>query len=383
MNQLSLPAYTFIGDDALKEAQSRIRECGQHALIVTGPHVAHSKMMEEVVDCLQRSQIDYQIYNGITGEPTDEMIDKGVDIYRGGKCDFVVGLGGGSPIDAAKAIAVMSEFKGNISDLMGVEIVGDYPPVVAIPTTAGTGSEATKFTVITESRNNIKMLLKGECIVPKIAVINPAFTADMPKGVTASTGLDALTHAIEAYTSVKATEQTDDYAIKAVRRIMRYLPSSYCNGDREAREQMAVAAYEAGICINNSSVTIVHGMSRPIGALFHIPHGKSNALLLDTCLRFARDGACERFANLGREIGCALADESDENAAEKFLSAVEDLLKICEISTLREAGVDEGAFTRMIGKMSRDAMASGSPANTRKTVTEEDCRRLYQELIQK
>ena len=228
------------------------------------------------------------------------------------------------------------------------------------------------------------MLLVGDCLVPELAVLNPSFTMDMPKSVTASTGLDALTHAVEAYTSRKASPLTDVYAVSAVKRIMKYLPAAYRNGnDAKAREQMALAAFEAGVCINNSSVTLVHGMSRPIGALFHVPHGMSNAMLLKDCLEYALDGAYERFATLGREAGLADASDTDEKAAQKLLLGIEDLVGICEIPTLTGYGIEENAFCDVIEKMAEDAIASGSPGNTRKNVTKEDCMRIYQCVIQK
>lgn len=384
MAQLSLPKYTFMGEDSLEKARVQIKGCGKKALIVTGPHVVHSSMMETLKTCLNSVEVSYYVYSEITGEPTDTMIMKGAECFRSEYCDFVIGLGGGSPLDAAKAIAVMSKHTGSIADFLGNEIKGDYPLIVAIPTTAGTGSEATRFAVITDSKKDVKMLLRGDCILPEIAIVNPKFSIDMPKSVTAATGLDAFTHAIEAYISVKATEQTDGYAVTAVKRIMKYLPVAYRNGyDVEARKQMAIAAYEAGVCINNSSVTIVHGMSRPIGALFHVPHGKSNAMLLEACLNFAVDGARDRFAFLGRETGCAQPDDSDESAAQKFLNRVGEIIKICEIPTLRAYGIDEKEFTLAIEKMAKDAIASGSPGNTRRLVTEEDCKSLYLEVIQK
>ena len=252
----------------------------------------------------------YRSYHGssfgagnLTGEPTDVMIKAEVSVFLQKGCDYCIGFGGGSPLDAAKAIAVMAANEGNISDFNGKEITKMAGSVVAIPTTAGTGSEATKFTVITDSVNDIKMLLKGDCLIPKIAIVDETFSLSSPQSVTAATGLDALTHAVVAYTSRKAMDMTDTLAVSAVKRIMKYLPVAYRDGkNREARHQMALAALEAGICINNSSVTLVHGLSRPIGALFHVAHGISNAMLLKACFSFALKGAYERFADLGREL---------------------------------------------------------------------------------
>ncbi len=383
MPHFTVPNHIFTGKNALEEAIPYIGNFGKNALIVTGKHVGKSPMYEKLVKMLEKEKIGYATFDGITGEPTDRMIEEGLKQYKTKDCDFVIGIGGGSPLDAAKAIAAMAVNPGKIADYMGREITGNIPPVVAIPTTAGTGSEATKFTIITNQENDIKMLLKGDCLVPKIAIVDPDFSMDMPKSVTAATGLDAFTHAVEAYTSQKAFDMTDTLAVSAVKRILENLPKVYRNGyDGKAREEMAIAALEAGICINNSSVTIVHGMSRPIGALFHVPHGMSNAMLLKECIGFALDGAYDRFAELARASGVADAEEKDEAAAEKFLVAIDNLCKVCEVPTLAEYGVKKEEFMAVMDKMAEDAIASGSPGNTRKTVTKEDCVEIYKRVYE-
>ena len=383
MPHFTVPNHIFTGKNALEEAALYLSNCGEKALIVTGKHVGKSPMYEKLVRLLEEEKIKHTTFDGITGEPTDQMIDEGLEKYKEEGCDFVIGIGGGSPLDSAKAIAAMAVNHGKIADYMGKEITGKIPPVVAIPTTAGTGSEATKFTIITDQEKDIKMLLKGDCLIPQIAVIDPDFTMDMPKSVSAATGLDAFTHAVEAYTSKKAFDMTDTLAISAVKRILTYLPVVYKNGyDGKAREEMAIAALEAGICINNSSVTIVHGMSRPIGALFHVPHGLSNAMLLKECIGFALDGAYERFADLARAAGVAGWEEDDAVAANKFLEAIENLCDICEVPTLAEYGVKKDEFEAVIEKMAEDAIASGSPGNTRKAVTKEDCVEIYKRVYE-
>lgn len=383
MAHFAIPSHILIGKDALSSAGTYLKSYGNRACIVTGKHVGKSPMMDKLKKTLEKENIAYYVFDGITGEPTDKMIEEGLAAYRSANCQFVIGIGGGSPLDSAKAIAAMAVNEGKIADYNGKEITGKVPAIVAIPTTSGTGSEATKFTIITDQEKDIKMLLKGDCLVPDLAIVEPDFTMDMPKSVTAATGLDALTHAVEAYTSRKAFSMTDIYAVSAVKRIMKYLPMAYQNGyDAVAREEMSLAALEAGICINNSSVTIVHGMSRPIGALFHVPHGMSNAMLLKECLGFALDGAYDRFADLARAIGAATEGDSDEFAAKALLVEIEKLCKICEIPTLREYGIKEEDFMPVVEKMAEDAIASGSPGNTRKTVTKEDCVAIYHRIYE-
>ncbi|MGN0211883.1 MAG: iron-containing alcohol dehydrogenase [Muribaculaceae bacterium] len=375
---LKVPESIFVGADAIDEASRVITACGTKALIVTGPHVGRSAMMTRLCSALDAWHIEYVVFDGITGEPTDAMIDTGVRVYRDAACDFCIGLGGGSPLDSAKAIAAMTVLEGAIADFNGRVIECDMPKVVAIPTTAGTGSEVTKFTIVTDAARDIKMLLKGDVLLPDVAVVDYTLGVTAPASVTAATGLDALTHAIEAFVSVRATPATDELAVSAVRRIMRYLPVAFADGGNvEAREQMALAALEAGVCINNSSVTVVHGMSRPIGALFHVPHGISNAMLLSVCLDDMRDAAEERLAVMARAIGASTAADAACVASAKFLDAVRDLCRVCMIPGLRGYGIDADKFLASIDKMAADAIASGSPANAPKPYTAEDCRRLY------
>lgn len=381
MSHFVIPNHTVVGTNVLGEATPLLKKMGNKAFIVTGKHVAVSDMMKQLTALLDKNGIGYVVFDGITGEPTDTMIENGVEMLKSSGCDFIIGIGGGSPLDSAKAIAAMAVNEGSIADYNGKEITGEILPLAAIPTTAGTGSEATKFTVITDSEKGIKMLLKGDVLVPKLAIVDSSFTVGAPKSVTSATGLDALTHAVEAYTSRKAFSMTDTLAVSAVKRIMKYLPIAYKEPDNSlAREQMSIAALEAGICINNSSVTIVHGMSRPIGALFHVPHGMSNAMLLKECLSFAVSGAYEKFANLGRETGVASDSDSDETAAEKFIDSLQSICDVCEIPTLEQYGIDRDEYYSKISKMATDAVASGSPANTVKEVTVDDCIEIYKKL---
>jgi len=382
MANFTVPKNIIIGKGIIKEAQTLLTSYGKKAFIVTGKHVVKSTMMDELKELLDECKVQYYIFDEITGEPTIAMVEEGVKSYKENSCDYLIGIGGGSPIDAAKAIGVMISSTCSISDYKGKMIEVKLPPIVAIPTTAGTGSEATKFTVITDSENDIKMLLKGDTLLPDLAIVDYTFGITAPQSVTVATGLDALTHAIEAYTSKKAFALTDALAISAIRRIMKSLPIVYKDGsNEEARGEMAVAALEAGICINNSSVTLVHGMSRPIGALFHVPHGISNAMLLTRCLDFAKDGAIEKFATLAKSIGVAVEEDESETAADKFLLKVKELCDICDVPTLREYGINEEKYFSLIDKMAKDAIDSGSPANTMRLVTEEDCKAIYKKVF--
>lgn len=379
--QFILPRNIILGKDALAGSERFVKGLGQKAFIVTGKNVTKAGIVAILTDYLQKWGIEYVIFNEITGEPTDTMIELGVNVFQETKCDFLIAIGGGSPLDSAKAIAAMAVLDGRICDYMGKEMTGTFPPMVLIPTTAGTGSEATRFSIITDTKKGVKMLLKGDSLLPELAVIDPLFTLTTPPAITAATGMDALTHAVEAYTSRKANALTDVYALSAVKRIFTYLPISYEDGSNEmAREEMQLAAFEAGVCINNSSVTLVHGMSRPIGALFHVPHGISNAILIRKSLAYVLDGCYQRFAELARAIGAATADTGDKEASEAFLRELDRLCRSCDIPTLSEYGIKKKEFEGFIEKMAQDAMASGSVANTIKEVTKEDLIFIYHEL---
>lgn len=398
--QFIMPKQIFYGEGALEQAAPVIAGCGSKALIVTDPVMVKLGNVEAVQEMLAKAGVAYAVFEGVTGEPTDKMVEAGMAVWEQEKCDFLIAVGGGSPIDTMKAIGVVAVKGGSINDWYGKEITGALPPMAAVPTTSGTGSEATQFTIITNTEADIKMLLKGRNLMPDIAVVDPRFTMTAPAAITAATGLDALCHAAESYTSRKAQPMTDTLAVSAVKRIFKYLPICYSAADgqeeiltarpdgrqgegtlSEARMQMSLAALEAGIAFNNASVTVIHGMSRPIGALFHVPHGVSNAMLLSACFEYVYREAADRFAALGKAIGAACEEDTDLEAAEKFIRACRELCAFCHIPTPVEYGIDKEAFLEKIPKMTQDALASGSPANTRKELSGEDITAIYKSLL--
>lgn len=376
-----VPGQMVTGSGALDSVVTTLGSLGKKALLVTDAVMIKLGNAKKVEDALTKAGVKYVIYDQISGEPTDKMIEGGLKLYKDEHCDFLVALGGGSPIDSMKAIGSLVEKGGSISDFMGKVITSKVPPMVAIPTTAGTGSEATQFTIITDTKKDIKMLLKGKVLIPTLAIIDPQFTMTAPPKITAATGLDALCHAVEAFTSRKTQTLSDTFALSATKRIFKYLPIAFKDGKNvEARIQMSVAALEAGIAFNNASVTLIHGMSRPIGALFHVPHGISNAMLMKECLGFALSGTYERFAILAREINVATKEDSDIDASKKFLKAIEEITQTCEIPTLEKYGIKKDEFMNVIPKMAHDAMDSGSPQNTMRDLKEADLVEMYKNL---
>lgn len=380
-NLFLTPKNILSGSNALQTAGSHLKKLGQKAFIVTDNVMVSTGNAGKLTKILDENGMEYQLYTEINSEPTVEMVTAGIDLYQMAKCDFLIALGGGSPIDAMKAIGAMLNNPGNLTDYMGKEIGNPPPNLVAIPTTAGTGSEATQFTIISDTEKNVKMLLKGASLIPVLAIVDPALTVSSPPKVTAATGVDALTHALEAYTSRKAQPLSDTFALSACKRIFTHLRRAYHDGnDLEARNQMALGSLEAGIAFNNASVTIVHGMSRPIGALFHVPHGVSNAMLIAECLKFAMDGAPAKFAELAKAAGFYQVGMTDKEAAATLIKEITLLCQDLNIPTLAEYGVDREVFFRSIDKMAADALVSGSPDNTVRKPTKEDIVKIYQDL---
>lgn len=375
---------TFFGEGALESASAELAALGKKALIVTGKIITKTGLADKVQKALSSVGIESAVFNDLPGEPTDIMIMNGVKVFKAENCDFIIGLGGGTPLDTAKAIAAMSVLPGKMIEYKGKELSGNFAPLVLIPTTAGTGSEVTRYFVFTNTETNEKLLFKGDALLPKIAIIDYTYTISSPLNITLATGMDALCHAIESYTCRKSNPITDMFCIDAVKRIFEYLPKACADGnDNEARKNMSLAAYEAGVAINGSPTTIIHGMSRPIGACFHVPHGISNAMLAVECLRAVLEGCYEKFAALGIAIGVAKTSDTAKNGAEKFLAALEELTLQLKVPTLREYGLDLEKFAAMEDKMASDSVASGSPANCWKVLSKEEQIEIYETLRKK
>ena len=378
-----VPQDIVFGVGSLKRLPELLEKSGSKKMMVVSDRgLEKLGVVQKVLDIVEAEGIETVSFLDILPNPTVDMVNAATKVYKESGATSIVALGGGSPMDVAKAVGVLARYGGSITEYEGAHLVpGPIEPIIAIPTTAGTGSEATQFTIITDTKKDIKMLLKGKVLMPDLAIIDPQFTMTAPPKITAATGLDALCHCVEAYTSRKAQTLSDTFAVSAVKRIFKYLPVAYKDGkNEEARVQMSVAALEAGIAFNNASVTIIHGMSRPIGALFHVAHGLSNAMLLEECLTFALPGAYDRFGALGRDIGVADATDSDQEAAEKFLKAVESLVNELDTPTLEQFGINKEEFFNVIDKMAHDAMDSGSPQNTMRDVTEEEVKEIYRKL---
>ena len=367
-------------------------EAGINAvLLVTDPNVRASGAADRVRRSLAAAGVASLIYDGVTSEPVLEFVDAALISLRDGRCDGVVAVGGGSAIDTAKAIAALATNGGSLTDYqspvgkpLGVDRFKQTPlPLIAVPTTAGTGSEVTRVTVVTDQQRDVKMMLMAEALLPYAAVDDPLLTVSAPPGPTAAAGVDALTHAIEAYVSRRAQPLTDVLALDAIGAIAGSLPAAWKDGhDLEARDRMMWAQLQAGLAFSNSSVALVHGMARPLGAHFHVPHGLANAMLLPAVMRFSVPAAPARYAAVARAMGVTLGDgESDASLAERGAAAVESFVRSLDIPTLAAYGVDESQLRRVLPRMAEDALASGSPANNPREATADQICRLYEQAF--
>lgn len=377
--KIAVPRILRIGSGALAETREVLQTLGLHSpLIVTDPHLRKrglARMLSEHLNPLGQSRI----FSDTVSDPTVKTVEVGVDFLKNGDHDCVIGLGGGSSIDTAKAIAVLAVHGGKMRDYKAPHDQSEAGlPIVAIPTTAGSGSEATRFTIVTDQATEEKMLCIGFAYLPQAAIVDFELSFTKPMRLTADTGVDSLTHAIEAYVSRDANPFANSFALTAMRTIWTNLPiACFEPGDRAAREAMMFAATQAGIAFSNSSVALVNGMSRPIGAKFHVPHGMSNAMLLPAVTAYSISGALDRYAECARAMGMVPVNASDETAAAELVQSLRELTRQLKVPTPAEFGIERRIWEANIDSMVRDAIASGSPANNPRVPSAEEIEELY------
>src|SRR5436305_3031353 len=361
------PPTILFGAGARFRVSEELKRLGiARVLLVSDNHLVQTGVIEIFESHLRDAGIDATVFSDVQPDPTDVNVLAGLDVLRGCGAEAAIAVGGGSVIDAAKIIDIAVQNPGPLSAFQGYHrIPKSGIPLVVIPTTAGTGSEATKAAVITDTSRQVKMMILDRKIMPRTSIVDYELSLTMPPSLTAHVGLDTLVHAIEAYVSKKAFGMTDTLALSCVRLTSRYLPVAYNEGsNREAREAMALAACQGGMAFNNSSVCLVHGMSRPIGAVFHLPHGLSNALLLPAVTRFSIAGARARYACVAREMGLASGDQPDDAACNALVAGLEQFNVELGVSRLRDyIAKPEAEFEKHLSKMAEDALASGSPQN--------------------
>jgi alcohol dehydrogenase len=309
--------------------------------------------------------MEVSVYAGVTNEPDTDMVERGLQQFQAGGCNGIVALGGGSVIDTAKTISVLSTNDGTVNQFMGTDNVPrPGAGVIALPTTSGTGSEATRVVVIADSNTKLKMSGRSSAYLPSLAVLDYKLTMSMPGPLTAATGIDALTHAIEAYVSKQANDFTDLLALNAVKLIWDSIRQAWHDGsDENARENLLIGSFQAGIAFSNASVGLVHSMSEPLGACFHVPHGLSNAMLLPAVCEFSMSGAASRYARIARRMDLANISAADEKCCRALMDGLSQLYQELEIPSLESFGIDKASYDEHIEKMANDAVNAGSTTN--------------------
>ncbi|GAB6060311.1 iron-containing alcohol dehydrogenase [Desulfonatronum parangueonense] len=366
-----IPSVTLIGIGAHKEIPGKIKALGgKKPLLVTDKGITGIGMTDQIVKLLKSEKMDCVVYDETIPNPTDNNVHDGVEVYKKNKCDSLITLGGGSSHDCGKGIGLVIANGGKIHDFEGVDkSTKPMPPYVAVNTTAGTASEMTRFCIITDTSRKVKMAIVDWRVTPGVAVDDPLLMMGMPPALTAATGMDALTHAVEAYVSTIATPMTDACAEKAIELIFKYLRPAVANGqDIDAREGMCYAQYLAGMAFNNASLGHVHAMAHQLGGFYDLPHGECNAILLPHVEKFNLIAKVERFAKMAQLMGENIEGLSPRAAAEKALDAIKELSADVGIpSGLIELGKRYGKDVKkediavMTGNAQKDACGFTNP----------------------
>ena len=381
IGRIQSPKIIRIGGGVAKEIIDVLQQLSlSKPLIVTDQNLVKLGHVDVILSILEKNNIIYGLFSDVVEDPTDVCVDAGLEVFNNGVYDCVIGLGGGSPMDTAKAISFMSVNLGHVRDYKApnqIDLCG--PPVILIPTTGGTGSELTRWCVITDTENTEKYNLSGLACVATAALIDWTFTTTKPWRITADTAVDSLTHAIEAYVSIKAFEYTDAFALAAMPAIVENVRIACKEPENPtARKNLMLAASQAGMAFSNSSVALVHGMSRPIGAHFHVAHGLSNAMLLPKVTEFSIEGNQERYATCARAMKWAKEKDSDEVACSKLVENLNTLNDDLKVPSPKSLG--HSADKKMFRLMASQALASGSPQNNPRVPTQNQIIQLYEEV---
>jgi alcohol dehydrogenase class IV len=380
---ITTPRLMAVGGGALAELGGLLRRLGLgHPLVVTDPFIRSCGILDRATGLLDDAGIAFSVFSDTVPDPTTAVVEEGARLLAEGGYDSLVAVGGGSSIDTAKGMSVLAANGGPMRDWkVPAEIPNIGVPVIAVPTTAGTGSEVTRFTVITDTETDEKMLIAGLACCPLAAIVDYELTLSMPHRLTADTGIDSLTHAIEAYVSRRSSPYTDGLARNAMGLIARHIRTACAEpGNRAAREAMMLGATTAGMAFSNASVALVHGMSRPIGAFFHVPHGLSNAMLLPEITAFSTPAALDRYADCARAMGVAEEGEGSQAAVARLLDELRRLNRDLDVPSPRRWGIDAARWEELMPVMARQALASGSPANNPRVPNEAEIVELYRRV---
>lgn len=360
-----IPTVNLMGAGCLKDAADSIKAQGfTKGLIVTDKILNQIGVVKQVQDLLTERGVTTVVFDGTQPNPTISNVNAGLALLKQNDCDFVISLGGGSPHDCAKGIALVASNGGTIADYEGVDkSAKPMLPLIAINTTAGTASEMTRFCIITDEARHIKMAIVDKHTTPLISVNDPELMLAKPASLTAATGMDALTHAVEAYVSIAATPITDAVAIKAIELIQAHLRTAVAHGDDiEAREQMAYAQFMAGMAFNNASLGYVHAMAHQLGGFYDLPHGVCNAILLPHVQRYNAQVCPERLRDVAKAMGVNVEGMSAEQGADAAIEAIVQLAKDVGIPTgIRELGAKLEDIPTLADNALKDACGFTNP----------------------
>ena len=332
-----IPTVTLVGQNCSTQIPDRLKSLGgKKPLIVTDQGIVAVGILKQITDILDAAGMQYAVYDKTVPNPTDKNVEEATEAYKSNGCDSLITLGGGSSHDCGKGVGFVVGNGGKIHDYEGVDKSSKpFPPYVAVNTTAGTASEMTRFCIITDTSRKVKMAIVDWRCTPSVAIDDPVLMMGMPPSLTAATGMDALTHAVEAYVSTAATPMTDACAEKAMEYINRYLRRAVANGkDMEAREGMCYAQYLAGMAFNNASLGHVHAMAHQLGGFYNIPHGLANAILLPRVLEYNRPYCMGRLATVAQAMGEKCDNLSVDQASKKAIEAVRRLCDDVKIPKL-------------------------------------------------
>lgn len=337
ITELFQPVHTLIGQGSIREIPRYLRKLDvKKALIITDEGLRKIGTVDKITQVLDREHLSYEIYDQVQPNPTVAIVNEATARFREKGCDYIIAIGGGSPIDVGKAVSILSANGGRIEEFDGYDrSKRPGSPVVAINTTAGTGSEVTRAYVVTDEVRKVKMLMvDGNCLA-YLAVDDPELMVGMPPALTAATGMDALTHAVEAYVATGHNPYTDGVAMEAIRLVSTSLRNAVCDGsDMEARTNMCWAEYMAGYAFSNAGLGLVHAIAHQLGGFYHTPHGVANAILLPHCMEFNRPYCVERMAKIAVALGVDTRDMTTEEASFAAVEAVKQLSKDIQIPYL-------------------------------------------------
>lgn len=360
-SQFFMPSNNILGQGALAEGLTQIAQLGfKKAFLVTDAPLVQMGMAQQVADRLAEKGIEYVIFDGVKPNPTVGNVNAGLEQLNKAQADFIISLGGGSVHDCAKGIALVASNGGKIEDYEGLnQSKKPQMTLIAINTTAGTASEMTRFTIITDESRHVKMAIVDSNVTPFLSINDSELMEGMPADLTAATGMDALTHAVEAYVSTIASPITDACALKAIALVARYLPTAVREpNNKEAREQMAYAQFLAGMAFNNASLGYVHAMAHQLGGFYDLPHGVCNALLLPHVEAFNMSVASERLNEVGQVLGANNSDLKDLDV----IAAIKKLADIVGIpKSLEELGVKREDFDTLADNALKDVCGLTNP----------------------